>query len=155
MKIPFPPEEEECKRSVTCHRRLYRNSLETHLPKFAESATLMVLPSDLFEQAFKPKLILSFVRIFHYYWQRVIVEPRNGWVWKGPLGITSSNAPAEARSARLSCPGLCPVRVWASPQMETLQPLLGTLLQCVEKFTVKNRGFLMFRFYFLCFRLWS
>lgn len=48
------------------------------------------------------------------------------WYWNLPLEIILANSPAQAGPARAGCSGLCPIRFWKSPQMETPPPLWAT-----------------------------
>ena len=54
-----------------------------------------------------------------------ITESQNGQGWKGPLGVTQSNPPAEAGSPTVGCRGPCPGGAGISPEKETPQAPLA------------------------------
>lgn len=60
--------------------------------------------------------------------QIFIAEPQNGWVWKGPLGL-SGPGPAQVRS-RAGCPGPCTGILWRSSKEETPESLRAASSTC-------------------------
>lgn len=90
--------------------------------------------------------------------QHMITKTQNNennrcWVWRGPLEIIWSNAPAQAGSARAGCPAPCPAGFRVSPLMEAPQPLWD-LFQCLmthsknknktSNFFLRSDGFWLF-----------
>lgn len=48
-----------------------------------------------------------------------VTGSQNGWGGKGPLEVTCSMAPAQARPSRTGCPGLCRGSFWVSSRWGT------------------------------------
>lgn len=79
---------------------------------------------------------------------RAFTESQNGWDWEGSLEVIYSKPPAQATLLRAGCPR--PDRFWASPRMETLQPLWDN---CSSVWPPSQQKLLHFRLNLMSFSL--